>query len=277
MRAATLTLISLLVLFCGAVQAAEKPKVWIASGEIGGTYRGVYAKNFERQLRSYNVFHRATTGSGENLELLVSGKADVAFAQADIYAAQLREDPGRLEGVVLIGRIATECVYIAYRKGGAVESLAQLGQLVDGRPAKIAVGPAPGGANGTWSHFATLDPALANAAVDHGGGTLALNQLAAGVYDAVIWVTDPNNLRHKLLQAVRGNDELGLMPIDDPKLVETLPSGTKVYERRRVVLEDGWRADKLDTVCTGALVLARKNSAPAFIQKLADIVSQYPR
>jgi TRAP-type uncharacterized transport system substrate-binding protein len=270
-------IITLLVLFCGAVHAAEKPGVWIASGEVGGTYRGVYAKNFERQLRSYDVFHRTTTGSGENLELLISGKADVAFAQADIYAAQLRQDPERLEDVVLIGRIATECIYIAYRKGGAVESLAQLGEPVAGRPAKIAVGPAPGGASGTWNHFATLDPALANAAVDHGGDTLALNQFAAGVYDAMIWVTDPNNLGHKLLQAVRANHELELMPIDDPKFVYTLPSGTKIYERRKVVLEKGWRADKLDTVCTGALVLARKNSDPEFIKKLSEIVSMYPR
>ncbi len=274
MRPATLTL---LVLLCGVAHAAEKPKVWIASGESGGTYRGVYAKNFERQLRSYDVFHRMTTGSGENLELLASGKANVAFAQADIYAAQLRQAPGRLEDVVMIGRIATECVYIAYRRGGAVDSLAQLGQPVDDRPAKIAVGPATGGASGTWSLFASLDPALANAAVDHGGDTLALNQLAAGEYEAMIWVTDPNNLRHKLLQAVRANHELELMPIDDPKLVYTLPSGTKIYERRKVALEDGWRAAKLETVCTGALVLARKSGTPEFIRKLSDIVSDYPR
>jgi TRAP-type uncharacterized transport system substrate-binding protein len=274
MRSAIFTLLFLL---SGAVHAAEKPVVWIASGATGGTYRGVYAKNFEKHLRSYDVFHRTTTGSGENLELLVSGKADVAFAQADIYAVQLRQDPERLENVVLIGRIATECVYIAYRKGGSVESLAQLGQPVGDRPAKIAVGPAPGGGSGTWRHFTTLDPALANAAVDHGGDTLALNQLAAGDYDAMIWVTDPNNLRHKLLQAVRASNELGLMPIDDPKFVYTLPSGTKIYERRKVALEDGWRGDKLNTVCTGALVLARKNGDPEFIKKLSDIVSMYPR
>jgi TRAP-type uncharacterized transport system substrate-binding protein len=268
---------TLLVLLCGAVHAAEKPAVWIASGETGGTYRGIYAKNFEKHLRSYDVFHRTTTGSGENLDLLVSGKADVAFAQADIYAAQLRQDPERLEGVVLIGRIATECVYIAYRKGGSVESLAQLGQPVAGRPAKIAVGPAPGGGSGTWRHFTTLNQDLAYAAVDHGGDTLAVNQLAAGVYDAMIWVTDPNNLGHKLLLAVRANPELGLMTIDDPKLVYTLPSGTAIYERRKVALEDSWRADKLNTVCTGALVLARKDSDPEFIKKLSDIVSLYYR
>jgi hypothetical protein len=275
MRPAILTL---LILLCGVVHAAEKPSVWIASGEVGGTYQGVYAKNFEKQLRGYDVFHRTTTGSGENLDLLVSGKANVAFAQADIYAAQIRQDPERLEDVLMIGQIATECVYIAYRKGGPVESLDRLGQPVTGRPAKIAVGPAPGGANGTWSHFTILAPSLANATVDHGGGTLALNQLAAGGYEAMIWVTDPNNLNHKLLQAVRANDQLGLMPIVDPNLIHALlPSGTPIYERRKVALEDGWRADNLETVCTGALVLTRKDSDPNFIKKLADIVSMYPR
>jgi TRAP-type uncharacterized transport system substrate-binding protein len=274
MKSAALTL---LVLLCGVAHAAEKPSVWIASGPAGGTYRGVYAKKFETDLRGYDVFHQMTTGSGENLDLLVSGKANVAFAQADIYAMQLRQDPERLEGLVLIGRIATECVYIAYRRRGVVQSLAQLGQPVDGRPAKIAVGPAAGGASGTWSLFTSLDTALANATVDHGGDTLALNQLATGAYEAMIWVTDPNNLKHKLLRAVRANGDLALMPIEAPILDYSLPSGMKVYGRRTVDLEDNWRGDKLDTVCTGALVLARKDSDPEFIKKLADIVAMYPR
>jgi TRAP-type uncharacterized transport system substrate-binding protein len=270
-------ILSLLVLLCGVAYAADKPAIRIASGEAGGTYQRIYAKNFETELRDYDVFHRPTTGSGANIEMLVSGEADVAFAQADIYAAQLRQDPARLENVVVIGQIAKECVYLAYRKGGAVESLAELGQPVNGRPAKIAVGPALGGASGTWRHLAILDPALANATVDHGGDLLALNQLAVGAFDAMIWVTDPNNLRHKLLQALRENEKLGLIPIVDPKFDYTLPNGTRIYEISEVALEDGWRPDKLETVCTGALVLARKDGAPKFIQKLADIVSKYPR
>jgi hypothetical protein len=118
---------------------------------------------------------------------------------------------------------------------------------------------------------------LANATVDHGGDVLALNQLAVGAFDAMIWVTDPSNLNHKLLQALRDNPKLGLMPIVDPKFNYTLPNGTRVYELSEVALEDGWRPDLLETVCTGALVLARKDGAPKFIQKLADIVSKYPR
>jgi hypothetical protein len=147
---------------------------------------------------------------------------------------------------------------------------------VEGRPAKIAVGPEPGGMSGTWSYLTLLDPSLANATVDHGGDTLALNQLVVGAYDAVGWVTDPKNLDHKLLRAVRSNDALGLMPIDDPRFASALPDGTRVYERRTVELEAGWRAAKLDTVCTSALVLARKDADPNPIRKLADIVSLYP-
>jgi hypothetical protein len=273
MRSTTLTL--LVLLLSGVAQAGEKASVLIASGESGGTYRSIYAKNFERQLHDYDVFHRKTTGSGENLELLISGKADAAFVQADIYAAHLRGAPERFENVVLVGRIATECVYIAYRSGGAVKSLDQLGQPVGDRRAKIAVGPELGGASGTWSLLATLDPALANTVVDHGGDILALNQLAVGAYDAMIWVTDPKNLKHKLLQAAHSNKALKLMPIENPKLVYTLPSGVKIYEPHTVALEEGWRGEELNTICTSALVLARKNGDPRFIQKLAEIVSKY--
>jgi len=274
MRTATVTL---LVLLCSVAHAGDKPAIRIASGEAGGTYQRIYAKNFERELRDYDVFQRSTTGTGANLEMLVSGEADVAFAQADIYAVQHRQDPASLENIVVIGQIAKECVYIAHRKGGGVESLDQLGQPVGGRPAKIAVGPALGGASGTWRHLAILDPSLANVTVDHGGDVLALNQLAVGAYDAMIWVTDPSNFRHKLLQALRDNPELGLIPIADPKFNYTLPSGIRVYELSEVALGDGSRPDMLQTVCTGALVLARKDGAPKFIQKLADIVSKYPR
>jgi len=270
-------ILSSLVLLCGIAHAADRPAVRIASGEAGGTYQRIYAKNFQTELRDYDVFQRTTTGSGANIEMLASGGADVGFAQADIYAVQLRQDPERLENIVVIGQIAKECVYIAYRKGGPVESLAELGQPVNGRPAKIAVGPALGGASGTWRHLTILDPALANASVDQGGDILALNQLALGAYDAMIWVTDPNNLRHKLLRALRDNENLGLMPIADPKFDYTLPNGIRIYERSEVALEDGWRPEKLDTICTGALVLARKDGSPKLIQKLADIVSKYPR
>jgi tripartite-type tricarboxylate transporter receptor subunit TctC len=172
-----------LALSAALAQAADDQTVWIASGTPGGTYRDMYARNLARQLRDYKVFHRETSGSGENLDLLATGKADLAFSQADIYAARLKESPDRYGDLVLLGKLSDECVYIAHRAAGPVRSLGQLGESVDGRPARIAVGPEQSGASGTWHYLTLLQPALAVASVRHDSGTLALNQLVVGAFE----------------------------------------------------------------------------------------------
>jgi TRAP-type uncharacterized transport system substrate-binding protein len=132
---------ALCLLLASAALAAEDAKVvWIASGTPGGTYRDAYARNLQRELRGYEVFHRETSGSGENLDLLADSDVDIGFAQADIYAARLKQAPQRYAGLVPLGKLADECVYIAHRKHGAVRKLTQLGEPVDDRPARIAVG-----------------------------------------------------------------------------------------------------------------------------------------
>jgi TRAP-type uncharacterized transport system substrate-binding protein len=264
----------LCLLLASAALAAEGARVvWIASGTPGGTYRDAYARNLQRELRGYEVFHRETSGSGENLDLLADGTADIGFAQADIYAARLKQAPQRYAGLVPLGKLADECVYIAHRKHGAVRKLAQLGEPVDDRPARIAVGPEQSGMRGTWHYFTLLDPRLAAASALEGSGTLALNQLLVGAFDAVGWVTDPGNLKHKLLRAVHANDELQLMVLDDPALASSLPNGTRIYSIETVAIDAGWRPEKLKTVCTSAMLFARSGADPELVSKLADLVS----
>jgi TRAP-type uncharacterized transport system substrate-binding protein len=261
-------------LLASAALAAEDAKVvWIASGAPGGTYRDAYARNLQRELRGYEVFHRESSGSGENLDLLADGDVDIGFAQADIYAAQLKQSPQRFAGLIPLGKLADECVYIAHRERGEVRALRQLGQLVGERPARIAVGPEQSGMRGTWRYLTLLDPELAGAEVLDGSGTLALNQLMVGAYDAVGWVTDPGNLEHKLLRAVHANDELQLMALDDPALTSSLPNGTQIYTIESVAIDSTWRPKKLKTVCTSAMLFARPGTDPELVSKLADLVS----
>jgi TRAP-type uncharacterized transport system substrate-binding protein len=261
-------------LLASAALAAEDAKVvWIASGAPGGTYRDAYARNLQRELRGYEVFHRESSGSGENLDLLADGDVDIGFAQADIYAAQLKQSPQRFAGLIPLGKLANECVYIAHRERGEVRALRQLGQLVGERPARIAVGPEQSGMRGTWRYLTLLDPELAGAEVLDGSGTLALNQLMVGAYDAVGWVTDPGNLEHKLLRAVHANDELQLMALDDPALTSSLPNGTQIYTIESVAIDSTWRPKKLKTVCTSAMLFARPGTDPELVSKLADLVS----
>jgi TRAP-type uncharacterized transport system substrate-binding protein len=261
-----------LALTAALAQAADEQTVWIASGAPGGTYRDMYARNLARELRDYKVFHRETSGSGENLDQLATGKADLAFSQADFDAARLKESPDRYGDLVLLGKLSDECVYIAHRANGPVRNLGQLGESVGDRPARIAVGPEQSGSSGTWHYLTLLVPALAGASVSHDSGTLALNQLVVGAFDAMAWVTNPKNLDHKLLRAVHANDELQLMALDDPALASSLPDGTQIYSIETVKTDASWTPEKITTVCTSAMLFARAGANPELVSKVADLV-----
>ena len=256
-----------------SIAQAERSKLWIASGLGGGTYRSVYAKNLVTLLRNYESFFRPSIGSANNLDLLVDGKADIAFAQADVYAAKLSTDSERYGSLLVVGKLADECVYIAHRKDGPVKNFEGLSLLVGDRAARIAVGAEGGGMSGTWSYLRLLDPDLATVEVSDDGDTLALNQLAVGAFDAVGWVTDPNNLKHKMLLATMANEELAIMNLNDPELVEAHPGGTQVYDQRKFKLTKNWRAPEVETICTSALMLTRKDADPDLVSKLADVLS----
>lgn len=266
--------LSLVVLVLSAsIALAERSPLWIASGLVGGTYRDIYARNLATLLRDYDSLHQLSSGSGQNLDMLVDGKVDVAFSQADVYATRLTADSDRYGGLLVIGKVADECVYIAHRKTGPVTDLKALGVSVGDRPARIATGAVEGGMSGTWAYLTILDPSLLTAEVVHEGNILALNQLAVGSFDAVGWVTDPSNLTHKMLRTVLANDELQLMNLNTPELVAALPDGTNIYNARTIKLAEKWRAPKIETICTSALMLTRKDAKQALIDKLADVLS----
>jgi TRAP-type uncharacterized transport system substrate-binding protein len=251
-----LSLVILTALLAGASHAQSLlPTVRIASGPPGQTYRDVYATGLAAELPRTRITHLETSGSIENLDLLASGEADVGFAQADVFADLVRRDEIRYENVLPIGRLSDECLFIAYRKDGAVTQLSDLEGPIEGRKPRIAAGAAGSGARGTWGHLVSLRPGLAEAEVHETSGNLALNQLEVGMFDAVVWVTDPENLDHPLLEGVRARSELDLMSVKDPELEYRLPSGISIYEIDTVKtkpgwLGSGWFADKVAPVCT---------------------------
>jgi hypothetical protein len=126
---------------------------------------------------------------------------------------------------------------------------------------------------GTWSYLATLDPSLKKVELDATADTLAINQLAVGVFDAVGWITDPSNLDHKMLRAATSNDALAIMSIEDPMLVAPLADGTKIYELRKVKIDKKIIEKQIKTLCTSAMIFTRKDANPRLIGKVSDLVS----
>ncbi len=271
-RVAGVVLVGFLVASASAAQSESKYKI-LASGEPGRTYHDQYAPNLIDLLPSFHIRNRVTKGSVENLDLLADRKADLAFIQADVYAARLRLDPDRYASLTVVGRLAAECIYIAHRVPGPVASLAALGSPSGDRKAKIAVGPEGGGMSGTWRLMASLDPRLAGAEVVNTGGTLALNQLSIGMLDAVGWVTDPHNLDHVLLRAVNANSELALLAIDAPELEHRLEDGTPIYELSTVDVTSGRNADQIQTICTSAMIFAAPDANPRLVEATSEVLS----
>ncbi len=271
---ACLALATLLVL--AAAAEARNPRVWIASGPPGGSYRGVYARALERGLDDFLVLHRTTSGSGENLDLISQGKVAVAFVQADVFAARRAAAPERFAEVEVLGRLADECLFVAGRRGGRVAELGDLEAPHKDRPYEVALGEPGGGTSGSWSYLVQLRPRLADAKVYNVGGRLALQRLADGTFDVVMWVTDPTNLNHRMLRDARSNEKLHLLEVGEGAQGGELPDGTQVYDVRSIAIEPGDLPRRVRTLCTSALVLARRDAPEGLVRRVNEIFDLEP-
>ncbi len=275
MRKRIVSIVSLTLLVFSSLANAEATNgtLKIASGIAGGTYRSVYAANLAKLLRPHDIYHQKSEGSRENLALLDSGRADIAFVQGDAYAAWRTTNPEHAANLEVVGRLGDECVYFAIRRKGVVQDLEGLSREIEGRPARVAVGSEQGGMSGTWEYLLTVKPQLAAAEVLHVGDTLAINQLDVGKFDVVGWVTDPQNYDHIMLRAVLANDSLAFIQLADPSLATALDDGTEILEAKTVKLSKSWRAATVQTLCTSALVLMRADAAPELVKKVSDLIS----
>jgi TRAP-type uncharacterized transport system substrate-binding protein len=252
----------------------------ITTGIIGGSYQDVYGRNLKRLLASAmpegsEVHLHTSTGSVENLDRLVDGLADLGFAQADVYADKLLGNSDRYASIEVIGRISEECVFMARRKDGPVKKFGDLTQNVGNRKPRIAIGPDTSGMSGTWHYLSHLVPGLDGAETFADTSALALNRLGLGGFDAVGWVTDPNNPEHIMLKGVLDADNLDFMSVTDPSLTGMLPNGVKVYEVKKIKVKDGFLFfdKKVKTVCTDGLVLASAGGDQKVIDRVSRILS----
>lgn len=252
---------------------ADDSVIRIASGRKGFTYRAVYARNLEKLMPGYKFAYLPSEGSGQNLDLLAMGKADVAFAQADVFAVKQSQEAERYRDILPVGRIAPECVYIARRAQDPKATLEELAGKATEAYAVIAIGNYDSGMLWSWAYIQSLIVGLDRVRASTESGTLALNHLALGSLDAVGWVSDPNNRDHKMLRAVHANEAIELMPLNNPALTEARSDGSPVYEARTVMGGPGGKGPKIQTICTQAVLFTRKGVPESLVEKLSDLVS----
>jgi TRAP-type uncharacterized transport system substrate-binding protein len=259
-----------LVLLAAAAHA--KDAITLASGEKGGTYSDVYGKNLKRALSpsGWDLTIRHTKGSAENLDLLAEGEVDLAFAQADVYALRMEEEPDVFGELKIVGAFAEECVYVARRKSDGPKTLRDLGEDEEGDVPTVSLGAFGSGMSDSWNYIVTLIPDISVAELDYTASTAALDKLSSGDIDAAAWITDPNNFDHKMAVAVHKNKELELMPIEDAALLDELPNGRKVYSIKSIKTSRGARTASFKTVCTDAVIFARPDADPKLVKRVVD-------
>ena len=196
-------ILSLVILLAGFiftyqfVEPAPPKTITIASGGAGGAYNAFanrYAEQLAKQGITLNVLE--TAGSIENIELLNTGKADVAFVQGGTGEAEATPD------LVSLGALYYEPLWLFVNKKHKVQRLSDLKDL------KVAVGPE---GSGTWAVVRQLldinDVATDGKRIRHLSSKEAASALKDGKVDGAFFVTSPkSSIVQDLLK--RGNLQL---------------------------------------------------------------------
>ncbi len=182
------------------VQPPPPRHIVIASGSPDGAYYAI-AKEYETLLKKEGITCQIlnTKGSVENLQLLNSGKVDLAFLQSGISSA----DNNQNISLRSIASIYYEPLWVFYR---GIEELDLINQLTGKR---IGVGEDNSGTKAVTIRLLEL-----NGITPHNSEFKSLSsqqmsdQLISGELDAAFLVTSPNAKSFKKLLA---NDNIQLM------------------------------------------------------------------
>ena len=197
-----------------------------------------------------------SNGSDENLDNLISGKAQIGFAFADSYKLKLVQDP-RAAKLKVLGVLNKGCLYTVVKNGGRI---ADDGDL-EKSGVKVDIGPDGAGANTTWKYLGTFDKDFKKPEVFNigGGDPASLNALDYGTIDATLSMQVPSTT-NTLVKDVLANKNLKFLPIIDSDFTDKLPDGKQIYTKEKITIKEGkWSNTTLETICTDVLVLGGEN------------------
>lgn len=239
-----------------SVAITANAEIVISSGPLEKSFTKMADVLVDTIGKDAKGFNKATNlnsnGSVENLDNLISGKAQVGFAFADSYKLKLSQDP-RAAKLKVLGVLNKGCLYAVVKTDGKISDDGDL----EKPNVTVDIGPKGAGANTTWEYLGTFDSDYKKPkVVELGGGDPAsLNALEYGSIDATLsmQIPSPNNT---LVKDVLANKNLAFLKITDGDFTDKLPDGKQIYTKEKILLATGSFTDtKLSTICTDVLVL----------------------
>lgn len=181
----------------------------IAAGAVGGVYHdlaGPLADAWAAGLGTERPQVLATQGSGDNLNRVLSGTADVAFVAADLATDSAAAHPGKLAA---LARIHDDYLHIVVRADSPYTSVQAL------RGHHIAVGSPESGVEYIAGRVLQVAGLTGSVTVQDLGLEASLTALAEGRVDALFWsggLPTPLITRYTRTVGLRLLDMAGLMP-----------------------------------------------------------------
>ena len=247
------------------VAPAPPSHVVITTGsETGGYY--AFAQRYKEALKASGIDLevRSSKGSIENLQRLADPKSGVSLALLQGGISNHTKSPG----IVSLGRVFLEPVWVFYKGGETLERVIQLAGK------RIAIG-APGsgtralageilGANGIGANEATLLPL---------GGADAIEALKNGQADAIFLVLSPTS---KLIGELLHQSDIRLMNFKQAEAYTRLfPYLAKVVLPAGVVdLAKQLPPEDVALVASQAALVAREDAHPAIVGLLVGAANE---
>lgn len=260
MKKLLLAIISIVCLYLSA-----SADIAVSSGEKSKSFSSMTDK-MTQIINRKDITNLNSKGSLENIDNLISNKAQVGLAFADSFMYKKASDP-RTDKLKIIGTLGKGCLYTVAKKDGKVSDSGDLEKdkvIVD-------IGKSGAGANTTWSYLGDLDSDFKKPTVKNIGGDMGLSAVISGQTDAMLQMQNPS-ITNNLVKDVLSNKTLKFVPMKNWSFNSKLPNGNAVYTKEEIALESGFMAKTLDTICTDTLVLANENVSDDDLDLIAGII-----
>ena len=148
-----------------------------------------------------------TNGSMQNLEYMQNGKCDGAYVQRNAFGVYAERNPTNGYNFERVSTPAVEFAHMICNRNSDIDDVGDL-------PGKtLLVDVVGSGTELTWSDFVYMDDTYADVQTDNVGGTSALDRVANGESDCMLFVASLNT---QLLQRANTlGDNVKLVPVND--------------------------------------------------------------
>ena len=205
-----------------AVVANLRPSFRLCTADQNGNYHrfGEFVRS--AATSSINVELINTAGSMENLAYLEHDRCDGAYVQRNAFTAYAERNPAGSYGFERIASPALEYAHMVCNRSSGVDDV---GDLIG---KTLLIDEAGSGTEVTWADFVSSDDNYAAVNTRNLGGLAALNEVAMGEADCLLYVASLNTDIMQRANAL--GDQLVMVPVNDWDFNDRRHGGGKLFK-----------------------------------------------